>query len=220
MLRIVIAEDAVLLREGLVQILARFGHGVVAAVPDAAALLASAAEHRPNIVIVDVRMPPSYTDEGLRAALRLRHDHPGLPVLVLSQYIAHSYATQLLESSPEGGVGYLLKDRVGQVTEFVDAVEQVAAGANVFDPEVIRQLLAQRRDPLARLTAREREVLGLMAQGRANTAIARELVITDAAVHKHIGAIFSKLEIPTTGDDHRRVRAVLAYLQAGPSQPT
>jgi DNA-binding NarL/FixJ family response regulator len=219
-LRIVIAEDSVLLREGLVQLLARFGHEVVAAAGDADELVGAVAEHHPEIAIVDVRMPPSYTDEGLRAALELRRGQPGLPVLVLSQYIAHAYAAQLLESSPDGGVGYLLKDRVGKVTEFVDAVEQVAAGGTVIDPEVVRQLLARRHDPLDRLTPREREVLGLMAQGRTNTAIARSLVVTDAAVHKHIGAIFAKLEIPTAGDDHRRVRAVLAYLhQTAPDRP-
>jgi DNA-binding NarL/FixJ family response regulator len=212
-LRIVIAEDAVLLREGLVGLLARFGHEVVAAVSDGPALIAAVDEHRPDVVVTDVRMPPSHTDEGVRAALALRHDHPGLPVLVLSQYVAHVYAATLLESGTEGGVGYLLKDRVGQVADFVDAVERVAAGGCVIDPEVVRQLLSRRRDPLARLTPREREVLALMAEGRGNAAIARSLVVTEAAVGKHINAIFAKLDLTPSTEDHRRVRAVVTYLR-------
>jgi len=209
----VIAEDAVLLREGLVALLTRFGHDVVAAVADAGTLRSAVADHRPDVVITDVRMPPTNTDDGLRAALQIRRDRPGQPVLVLSQYIAHAYANTLLESSSDGGVGYLLKDRIGQVEEFVTAVEQVAAGGCVIDPDVVRQLLVRRRDPLARLTPRELEVLGLMAQGRANSAIARLLVVSDAAVAKHINAIFAKLGLGADTDEHRRVRAVLAYLR-------
>jgi DNA-binding NarL/FixJ family response regulator len=209
----VIAEDAVLLREGLVGLLARFDHEVVAAVADGPTLIAAVTEHRPDIVVTDVRMPPTHTDEGVRAAVALRRDHPDLPVLVLSQYVAHVYAATLLESSGRGGVGYLLKDRVGRVAEFVDAVERVAAGGCVIDPEVVRQLLHRRRDPLARLTPREREVLALMAEGRANAAIARSLVVSEAAVAKHINAIFGKLDLAASGEDHRRVRAVVAYLR-------
>ena len=166
-----------------------------------------------DVVVTDVRLPPSQTDEGLRAALALHRDHPGLPVLVLSQYVAHAYAATLLESGDVGGVGYLLKDRVGDVADFVAAVERVAAGGLVIDPEVVRRLLTRRRDPLARLTPREREVLALMAEGRGNAAIARALVVSEAAVAKHINAIFAKLDLPAAGDDHRRVRAVVAYLR-------
>jgi DNA-binding NarL/FixJ family response regulator len=212
-LRIVIVEDAALLREGLVHILARAGHEVAEALDDATGLAGAIERHRPHVVVTDVRLPPTHTDEGLRAALAVRADHPGLPVLVLSQYIAHSYAAQLLESSTDGGIGYLLKDRVAQVPRFIEAVEQVAAGGYVVEPEVVRQLLTRRRDPLTRLTPREREVLALMAEGHANPAIARLLTVTDAAIHKHITAIFSKLDIPNTGDEHRRVRAVLTYLR-------
>jgi DNA-binding NarL/FixJ family response regulator len=213
MLRIALADDSVLLREGLVALLTRFGHQVVAAVGDATALTEAVAEHRPDIVVADVRMPPSFTDEGLQAALTLRRQHPGLPVLVLSQYIATGYAAKLLEPSDASGVGYLLKDRVGKVTEFVDAVERVAAGDCVIDPQVVRQLLALRHDPLTRLTPREREVLALMAEGRSNAAITKALTVTEKAVSKHIGSIFTKLDLPVeNGDDHRRVRAVLAYL--------
>jgi DNA-binding NarL/FixJ family response regulator len=212
-LRIALAEDAVLLREGLVAILSRCGHRVVTAVGDATALTAAVAEHRPDVVVTDVRMAPTFTDEGLRAALALRADHPGLPVLVLSQYVATAYAAELLESTSSGGVGYLLKDRVGQVTEFVDAVEQVAAGGCVIDPQVVGQLLATRHDPLRRLTPREREVLALMAEGRSNTAITRALTITEKAVSKHIGSIFTKFDLHADAEDqHRRVRAVLTYL--------
>ena len=216
MLRIVIAEDAALLREGLVHILSRAGHQVAEALDDATGLADAVDRHRPDVVVTDVRLPPTHTDEGLRAALAVRADHPGLPVLVLSQYIAHSYAVQLLESSIDGGIGYLLKDRIARVSDFIEAVEQVAAGGYVVEPEVVRQLLSRRRDPLTRLTPREREVLALMAEGRANTTIARLLTVTDAAIHKHITAIFTKLDIPSTGDEHRRVRAGLAYLHGNP----
>ncbi|MFD0900673.1 response regulator [Actinomadura sediminis] len=212
-MRVVIAEDSVLLREGLGQILGRFGHEVAAAVADAPALAAAVAEHAPDLVLTDVRMPPGFRDEGLRAALALRAANPGLPILVLSQYVEQSYAADLLQTG--GAVGYLLKDRVGEVAEFVDALDRVAAGGTVIDPEVVRRLLARRRDrsPLERLTAREREVLALMAEGRSNGAIARALVVGEAAVVKHVGSIFGKLELHQTSDDHRRVRAVLAYLR-------
>jgi DNA-binding NarL/FixJ family response regulator len=213
LLRIVLAEDSVLLRQGLVAILTQAGHEVVATADDMAGLLAAARENRPGVVVTDVRMPPGNTDEGIRAALLLRQERPGLPVVVLSQYIAQAYAETLLASSSEGGVGYLLKDRVGQVSEFVGAVEQVAGGGCVIDPEVVRQLLARKRDPVDRLTPREREVLALMAEGKANATISRRLVVSEAAVAKHINSIFAKLHLDTTGEDHRRVRAVLAYLR-------
>lgn len=202
-----------LLRDGLVGLLTRFGHEVVAAVGDAEALLVAAAEHRPDIVVTDVRMPPGFQDEGLHAAVRLREERAGLPVLVLSQYVQRAYAAELLDSGDGTGVGYLLKDRVGQVEEFVDALHKVAAGGTVVDPEVVRQLLRRRRDPLARLTPREREVLALIAEGRSNGAIARTLVVSEAAVGKHIGSILTKLDLPPADDVHRRVLAVLAYLR-------
>jgi len=211
--RVVIAEDGVIVREGIAGMLRRFGHEVVAAVGDAPSLRAAVTEHRPDVVVTDVRMPPGFSDEGLQAAIELRAADPDLPVLVLSQYVEQTYATELLDSGRSAGVGYLLKDRIGEVTEFVDALERVAAGRTVVDPEVVRQLLGRRRDPLARLTPREREVLGLMAEGRSNTAIARTLVVTEAAVAKHIGNLLAKLELPPDADDHRRVRAVLAYLR-------
>ncbi|MEU5884913.1 response regulator transcription factor [Spirillospora sp. NPDC047279] len=217
-MRIVIAEDSVLLREGLIQILARSGHKVVAAVADAPALTAAVAEHLPDVVVTDVRMPPGFRDEGLKAALALRAERPDLPVLVLSQYVEQSYAAELLQTG--GGVGYLLKDRVGEVAEFVDALDRVAAGGTVIDPEVVRRLLSRRRahSPLERLTDREREVLGLMAEGRSNGAIARTLVVSEAAVIKHVGSILAKLDLPPAPDDHRRVRAVVIYLR-GLGQP-
>lgn len=215
-LRIVLAEDSVLLREGMIGLLHRFGHTVVAAVADADTLIDAVAQHSPDIVITDVRMPPGFTDEGLRAAITLRATHPGLAILVLSQYVEQTYAAELLDTGPDrtSGVGYLLKDRIGDVDEFIDAVGQVAAAGTVIDPEVVRLLLARRRDPLARLTPREREVLGLIAQGRSNAAVARALVVTEAAVAKHIASILTKLDLPPDADDHRRVRAVLAYLRA------
>ena len=218
-MRIVIAEDSVLLLEGLSQILTRFGHEVVAAVTDAPGLAAAVAEHAPDAVVTDVRMPPGFRDEGLRTALALRAERPGLPVLVLSQYVEQSYAADLLQTG--GGVGYLLKDRVGEVTEFLDALDRIAAGGLVIDPEVVRRLLSRRRDrsPLERLTDREREVLALMAEGLSNGAIARRLVVTEAAIVKHVGSILAKLDLPPAPDDHRRVRAVLAYLRDTGTRP-
>ncbi|MEU6230660.1 response regulator transcription factor [Streptomyces sp. NPDC047042] len=213
-LRIVLAEDSVLLREGLIGLLTRVGHEVVAAVGDAQALLAAVAEQEPDIVVTDVRMPPGFQDEGLHAAVKLREARPALPVLVLSQYVQRAYAAELLDSGDGTGVGYLLKDRVGQVQEFVDALGRVAAGGTVVDPEVVRQLLRRRRDPLERLTPREREVLALMAEGRSNGSIARELVVSEAAVGKHIGGILTKLDLPPADETHRRVLAVLTYLRA------
>ncbi|MFE7099692.1 LuxR C-terminal-related transcriptional regulator [Streptomyces erythrochromogenes] len=212
-LKIVLAEDGVLLREGLVGLLTRFGHEVAAAVGDADALRAAVAAHAPDVVVTDVRMPPGFGDEGLRAAVELRTARPALPVLVLSQYVQRSYAADLLDSGDGSGVGYLLKDRVGHVEQFLDAVVTVAGGGTVVDPEVVRQLLRRRRDPLAALTPREREVLGLVAEGRSNGSIARELVVSEAAVGKHIGNILGKLDLPPAQDTHRRVLAVLAYLR-------
>ncbi|WP_432039131.1 response regulator [Streptomyces cucumeris] len=209
-----LAEDGVLLREGLIELLGRCGHTVVAAVGEAPALLAAAEEHAPDIVVTDVRMPPGFQDEGLHAAVRLRERRPALPVLVLSQYVQRAYASDLLDSGDGTGVGYLLKDRVGQVEEFMDALGAVADGGTVVDPEVVRQLLRRRRDPLERLTPREREVLALIAEGRSNAAIARALVVSDAAVGKHISGILTKLDLPPGEDTHRRVLAVLAYLRA------
>ena len=212
-LRIVLAEDAVLLREGLVGILERAGHEVVAAVADADALLAYTARSLPDVVVVDIRMPPTHTDEGLRAAARIRAEHPRIAILVLSAYIAEAYVADLLDATPGGGVGYLLKDRVGHVREFLDSLDRVASGETVVDPQVVRQLLGRRRDsgPLATLTEREREVLALMAEGRTNGSIAQELVVSEAAVRKHVGNIFAKL--PLDPDSDRRVSAVLAYLR-------
>ncbi|MFJ1596842.1 response regulator [Streptomyces sp. NPDC088261] len=209
-----LAEDSVLLREGLTALLDRFGHQVVAAVGDADALTAAVARHTPDLVVTDVRMPPGFQDEGLHAAVALRESNPSLPVLVLSQYVQRTYAADLLDSGDGTGVGYLLKDRVGQVEDFEAALQAVAAGGTVVDPEVVRQLLRRRRDPLARLTPREREVLALIAEGRSNAAVARQLVVSEAAVGKHIGNILAKLDLPPADDTHRRVLAVLTYLRA------
>lgn len=213
-LRVVLAEDAVLLREGLVGLLQRFGHEVLAAVGDADALVEAVRGDPPDLLITDVRMPPGDGDDGLRAAVALRESQPGLPVLVLSQYVERSYAVRLLDSGGGAGVGYLLKERVGAVADFHAAVERVAAGGTVVDPEVINQLLRRRQDPLERLSAREREVLGLMAEGRSNASLAARLFISEAAVNKHIGNIFGKLDLPVDTDGHRRVLAVLAFLRA------
>ena len=214
-IRVVLAEDGVLLREGLAGLLQRFGFEPVAVVGEAGALKAAVAEHAPDLVLTDIRMPPGYTDEGLRAAVELRRDRPDLAVVALSQYVQHSYAADLLDSGGGRGVGYLLKDRVADVAEFIAALRRVAEGGTVVDPQVISQLLRRQRDPLSALTAREREVLALIAEGHSNTAIARRLVVSDAAVGKHVGNIFAKLRLPQTDDTNRRVLAVLAYLRGG-----
>ena len=220
-MRVVIAEDSAVVRAGLAEILADRRHQVVAAVGDGEALLAAVAEHRPDVTVVDVRMPPGYTDEGLRAAIAIRRDHPETGVLVFSQYVETRYAADLLRSAPgashrRGGVGYLLKDRVADVGEFVEALSRVAAGGTALDPEVVSQLLAAsgRGDALGGLTHREREVLGLMAEGRSNGAIAHLLVVSERAVEKHVSNIFSKLGLAPSDADHRRVLAVLRYLEA------
>jgi DNA-binding NarL/FixJ family response regulator len=211
-MRVVIAEDAALFREGLVRLLQDRGHQVCAAVADGEALLAAANRHRPDVAVVDVRMPPTHTDEGLRAALELRRRHPGTGVLVLSQYIETRYATRLLEGNA-AGVGYLLKDRVADVAEFANALARVAAGGTALDPEVVGQLLGGRHAPgLAGLTPREREVLSLMAEGRSNAGIAASLVISAGVVEKHVASIFGKLGLPPAEGDNRRVLAVLRYL--------
>nr|AGS49414.1 putative two-component system response regulator [uncultured bacterium esnapd4]QEO75000.1 omn25 [uncultured bacterium] len=212
-LRVAIADDAVLLREGLVGLLQRFGHTVVASVGDPDALLAAVPPGSADIVVTDVRMPPTFTDEGMQAALKLRRAQPGLPVLVLSQYVEQTYAAELLDSDRGAGIGYLLKDRVGDVAQFADAVARVAEGGTVIDPEVVRQLVSQSKQPLDRLTPRELEVLGLMAEGRANAAIAGAMFVSEAAVAKHIASILTKLDLPQGKDTHRRVLAVLAYLR-------
>ncbi|SDI99124.1 DNA-binding response regulator, NarL/FixJ family, contains REC and HTH domains [Actinokineospora alba] len=212
-MRVVIAEDSVLLRVGVTRLLADEGIETVAAVEDGDSLLTAVTEHRPDLAIVDVRMPPSFTDEGLRAALRARVELPGLPVLVLSQYVEERYAVELLAGGA-GGVGYLLKERVADVAEFVDAVRRVANGGTCIDQEVIAQLMARgRRNPIDLLTPREREVLGLMAQGLSNVAIAKTLTVSDGAVEKHVGNIFSKLGLEPSSVEHRRVRAVLTFLE-------
>ncbi len=218
--RVVIAEDSVLLREGLTRLLTDRGHDVVAGVGDAEALIKTigelaAQEQLPDVVVADVRMPPTHTDEGVRAAVRLRKDYPGIGVLVLSQYVEEQYATELLAGSSRG-VGYLLKDRVAEVREFVDAVVRVARGGTALDPEVVAQLLGRSRkqDVLAGLTPREREVLGLMAEGRTNSAVAKQLVVSDGAVEKHVSNIFLKLGLSPSDGDHRRVLAVLTYLNS------
>jgi DNA-binding NarL/FixJ family response regulator len=210
--RVVIVEDLALLREGLVRLLEDAGHDVIAAVEDGSGLLRVAVTERPDVAVVDVRLPPSFRDEGLRAAIEARRRVPGLPVLVLSQYVEQTYASELLADGV-GGVGYLLKERVADTRDFVAAVERVAEGGTALDPEVVRQLVA-RRGPLSELTPREREVLGLMAEGRSNAAIAAELVISESAVEKHVSRIFEKLGLPPSDSDHRRVLAVLAYLRA------
>jgi DNA-binding NarL/FixJ family response regulator len=212
-IRVILAEDGVLLREGVAGLLGRFGFQVAAAVGDAQALRAAVAEHDPELVITDIRMPPGFTDEGLRAAVDLRRANPRLAVVALSQYVQHSYAADLLDSGDGRGVGYLLKDRVVDVEDFIAALRRVAGGGTVIDPQVIRQLLHRRRDPLSSLSAREREVLALIAEGHSNAAIARQLVVSEAAVGKHVGNILAKLRLPQTDDTNRRVLAVLAYLR-------
>lgn len=217
-IRVILAEDGVLLREGLAGLLERFGFETVAVVGDAEALKAAVADRMPDLVITDIRMPPGYADEGLRAAIELRRAHPQLAIVALSQYVQHSYVAELLESADGRGLGYLLKDRVVDVEEFVAALRRVVAGGTVIDPEVVRQLVQRRRDPLSSLTAREREVLALIAEGNSNTAIARALVVSEAAIGKHVGSIFMKLDLPQTDDTNRRVLAVLAYLRGDKTQ--
>jgi len=212
-MRVVIAEDAAVLREGLVRLLTDRGHEVCAAVADAEALRAAVAEHSPDVVIADIRMPPTHTDDGLRAAVAIRRDSPSTGVLLFSQYVETSYAARLLEAGA-GGVGYLLKDRVGNVADFVSALERVAAGGTALDPEVITQMLRKPDAGLGSLTARERDVLGLMAEGRSNSGIAVALVLSEGAVEKHIASIFGKLSLQPEAADNRRVLAVLRYLNA------
>jgi DNA-binding NarL/FixJ family response regulator len=213
-MRIVIAEDLAILREGLAQLLADRGHEVCEAVADGGALQAAVARHHPDAAVVDVRMPPTFTDEGLRAAISLRASHPGTAVLVFSQYVETRYAARLLADNP-AGVGYLLKDRVADVAEFVAALERVAGGGTALDPEVVRMLMraSARTGGVAALTAREREVLALMAEGRSNAGIAAALVVSPGAVEKHVASIFGKLGLPPAGSDNRRVLAVLRYLE-------
>lgn len=214
-MQVVIAEDSVLLRAGLTGLLTDAGHVVVAAVGDADALLDVVARHQPEMCVTDVRMPPTNSDDGLRAALEIRASHPDVGILVLSQYVEERYATELL-ADDSSGLGYLLKDRIADVADFIAAVERVGAGGTALDPEVVSQLLARsrRRDPLERLSPRERDVLGLMAEGRTNAAIGRQLVVSDGAVEKHISNIFTKLDLPPTDEDHRRVLAVLRWLDS------
>jgi len=213
--RVVIAEDLALLRDGLARLLRDNELEVVAAVADGPGLLAAAEAERPDVAIVDIRLPPTFTDEGLRAALELRRRLPGVAVLVVSQYVEHVYAAELLEEARGGGIGYLLKDRIPDVRDFVEAVRRVAGGGTALDPEVVSQLFARRSrdEPLERLTPREREVLALMAEGRSNAGIGEALVLTIGAVEKHVASIFAKLRLPVSETDNRRVLAVLAYLQ-------
>lgn len=214
-MRVVVAEDSVLLREGLTRLLGESGFEVVAAVADGETALKAVAEHRPDVVVLDVRMPPTFIDEGLRAALVVRQEWPDVAVLVFSQYVEERYATELLAGETRG-VGYLLKDRVADVVEFIDALRRVAAGGTVLDPEVVAQLLARgrRTHPLDKLTPREKEVLALMAEGRSNAAIASALVVGEGAVEKHVSSIFTKLDLLPAESDHRRVLAVLRYLES------
>ncbi|GLZ08446.1 DNA-binding response regulator [Actinomadura sp. NBRC 104412] len=212
-MRVVLAEDLALLREGLVSMLEAHGFEIAAAVDNGPSLIKALLDHRPDVAVVDVRLPPSFTDEGLQAALEARRQVPGLPVLVLSQYVEQLYARELLADGT-GGIGYLLKDRVFDAAQFIDSVRRVAAGGTAMDPEVISRLVARttREQPLARLTPRELEVLELMAQGRSNAAIAQQLVVTERAISKHTANIFDKLGLAVSDDDNRRVLAVLAYL--------
>ncbi len=212
-MRVVIGEDLALLRDGLIRLLTAYDFEVVDAVDNGPSLLHSLVTHRPDVAVVDIRLPPTFTDEGLRAAIAAREQVPGLPVLVLSQYVEQLYARELL-SDRAGGVGYLLKDRVSDVGQFIDAARRVAAGGTAMDPEVISQLLARnaRNEPLAALTPREREVLSLMAEGRSNAAVAARLFVTEKAISKHTNNIFAKLGLPPSEDDNRRVLAVLTYL--------
>jgi DNA-binding NarL/FixJ family response regulator len=217
--RVVIADDSVLLREGIARLLDESGFEVVGQAGDGEDLLRKVGGHKPDIAVIDVRMPPTHSDEGLRAARQIRAEHPDTAVLVLSQYVEEAYALDLLSESSER-TGYLLKDRIADITTFTDAVRRVANGGSALDPEVVRLLLGRRRreDPLAALSPREREVLGLMAEGRSNSAMAAALVVSERAVEKHVTAILSKLDLPLAADDHRRVLAVLVFLRSG--EPT
>jgi DNA-binding NarL/FixJ family response regulator len=214
-MRVVVADDSVLLREGVVRLLEEKGFDVVAQAGDAEDLIRKVNAHKPDVAVVDIRMPPTNTDDGLRAALEIRASHPGTGVLVLSQYVEEGYALDLVGDSA-GGVGYLLKDRVADVDRFVESVTRVAEGGSALDPEVVAQLVgrARRDDPLAELTPREREVMELMAEGRSNNAIATQMTVTERAVEKHVTSIFGKLGLPPAPEDHRRVLAVLAFLRA------
>ncbi|MCB0870006.1 MAG: response regulator transcription factor [Solirubrobacterales bacterium] len=214
-MRVVVADDSVLLREGVVRVLEDDGFEVVGQAGDAEDLLRKVGAHKPDVAVVDIRMPPNLTDDGLQAAKRIRADYPGTGVLVLSQYLEESYALDLVADSAEG-VGYLLKDRVAEIDRFIESVRRVGSGGSALDPEVVSHLLGRRRreDPLEVLTPREREVLGLMAEGRSNIAIAENLVVTERAVEKHVTSIFSKLDLAPTAEDHRRVLAVLTYVKA------
>lgn len=211
-LRVVVADDSVLLREGLVRVLVEAGHEVVGSFGDAEQLLAAVGELKPDLAVLDVRMPPTFRDEGVRAAIRLRSERPGIGILLLSQYVEVAYAQELLGAG-SGGVGYLLKDRVASLRDLVDAIDRIADGGTVLDPEVVSQLLGRRNDPLGSLTPREREVLQLMAEGRTNAAIGQSLFIGVGAVEKNVTAIFGKLGLEDSGSDHRRVLAVLAWMQ-------
>ena len=214
-MRVVVADDSVLLREGVVRLLEEKGFDVVAQAGDAEDLIRKVNAHKPDVAVVDIRMPPTNTDDGLRAALEIRATHPNTGVLVLSQYVEEGYALDLVGDSA-GGVGYLLKDRVADVDRFVESVTRVAEGGSALDPEVVAQLVgrARRDDPLAELTPREREVMELMAEGRSNNAIAAQMTVTERAVEKHVTSIFGKLGLPPAPEDHRRVLAVLAFLRA------
>ncbi|MBN8867729.1 MAG: response regulator transcription factor [Solirubrobacterales bacterium] len=214
-MRVVVADDSILLREGVVRVLEDDGFEVVGQAGDAEDLLRKVGAHAPDVAVVDIRMPPNLTDDGLRAAREIREKHPGTGVLVLSQYLEESYALELVADSAEG-VGYLLKDRVAEIDRFTESVRRVGSGGSALDPEVVSHLLGRRRreDPLEVLTTREREVLGLMAEGRSNRAIAESLVVTERAVEKHVTSIFSKLDLAPTAEDHRRVLAVLTYVKA------
>ena len=214
-MRVVVADDSVLMREGIVRLLEEAGHEVVAQAGDAEDLTRKVRAHKPDVAVIDIRMPPTNTDDGLRAALTLRAELPDTGVLVLSQYVEEGYAVDLLAEGG-AGVGYLLKDRVAEVRLFTDAVERVAAGGSALDPEVVSHMLQRKRseDPIDELTPREREVLELMAEGRSNKAIAEQLVVTERAIEKHVTSIFGKLRLPASAEDHRRVLAVLAYLRA------
>ena len=216
-IRVVLAEDGALLREGLAGLLHRFGFEVESAVGDAEALLEAVDRYRPDLVVTDIRMPPEFSDEGLRAAVRMRRDRPGLPVVALSQYVESSYASELLDSQDGLGIGYVLKERVVDVADFADTLRRVHGGGTVIDPAVVRQLVRRRSTPLERLSEREREVLALVAEGHSNTRIAQGLVLSEPTVGKHIGNILAKLDLPPEGTDvDRRVMAVLTYLREQP----